>query len=87
MRSKVGIYAALVMLSIPALLPLIWMVTTSFKTDAQIFASGDFNLKSLVPSPIVTSNYPAALQNMPFLLYLRNTLLLCFCTVAGAVAS
>lgn len=86
-RSKVGIYAALVMLSIPALLPLIWMVTTSFKTDAQIFASGDFNLKSLVPSPIVTSNYPAALQNMPFLLYLRNTLLLCFCTVAGAVAS
>lgn len=86
-RSKVGIYAALVMLSIPALLPLIWMVTTSFKTDAQIFAGGDFSLKSIVPAPIVTSNYPAALQNMPFLLYLRNTLLLCFCTVAGAVAS
>ncbi|MEQ1933664.1 MAG: carbohydrate ABC transporter permease [Fimbriimonadaceae bacterium] len=84
---KVGIYAALVLLSLPAILPLLWMVSTSFKGNEQIFGSSDLSLKSLIPSPVVTSNYPEALQNMPFVHYLRNTLLLCICTVAGAVCS
>lgn len=84
---KVAIYAALVALSIPAILPLLWMVSTSLKTDTQIFAGKEFGLGSLLPSPLVGNNYPKALQNMPFLLYLRNTMLLCICTVVGAVAS
>ncbi len=85
--SKVGIYAALAMLSLPALLPLLWMVSTSLKTNTQIFAGGDFSFKSLIPSPVTTTNYPDAIHNMPFLLYLRNTLVLCLCTVVGAVMS
>jgi multiple sugar transport system permease protein len=85
--AKFGVYAALVLLSIPAMLPLLWMVSTSFKGDAQIFASGDLTLKSLVPSPLVIDNYPAAVANMPFLLYLRNTLLLCICSIVGTVGS
>lgn len=85
--AKVGIYAALVLLSIPAILPMLWMVSTSLQTDRQIFTSAGFSFKSLVPSPPVTTNYPAALQNMPFLLYLRNTMVLCISTVIGAVAS
>ncbi len=85
--TKVAIYAALIMLSIPAILPLLWMVSTSLKTNTQIFGSGELNLKALIPSPLETHNYPAALQNMPFLLYLRNTLLLCICSVVGAVVS
>jgi multiple sugar transport system permease protein len=87
MPSRIGIYAALVLLSLPAILPLIWMVTTSFKGNEQIFAGGDFTFKSLVPTPVVTRNYPDAMHNMPFLLYLRNTLVLCIGTVVGAVAS
>ncbi len=85
--SKVGVYIALCLLSLPALLPLFWMVSTSFKGNAQIFAGGEFSFKSLFPAPLVTNNYPDALGNMPFMLYLRNTLLLCICNVAGAVAS
>lgn len=85
--SKVGTYGALVLLSIPALMPMLWMVSTSLKGNEQIFAGDDLNLKSLIPSPLVTTNYPEALQNMPFLLYLRNTLLLCGLTVVGAVTS
>jgi len=85
--NKVGIYAALILLSLPALLPLLWMVSTSFKGNAQIFAGGDFSFKALIPSPPVTSNYPDAMHNMPFLLYLRNTMVLCICTVVGAVIS
>ena len=72
---KIGVYAALIMLSLPALLPLLWMVSTSLKTNTQIFAGGDFTFKSLIPAPFIGSNYPDALHNMPFLLYLRNTLL------------
>lgn len=85
--SKLGIYAALALLSIPALLPLFWMVSTSFKGNEQIFSGGDFTLSSMIPRPLVTNNYPDALHTMPFLLYLRNTLLLCICTVVGAVFS
>jgi multiple sugar transport system permease protein len=85
--TKFAVYAALIMLSIPAILPLLWMVSTSLKTNAQIFGNGDLNLKALIPSPLETSNYPAALQNMPFLVYLRNTLLLCIFGVVGAVTS
>jgi multiple sugar transport system permease protein len=86
-RSKVAVYAALVLLSLPALLPLVWMVSTSFKGNAQIFGGGSITLASFVPRPFVLQNYPDALRNMPFLLYLRNTLLLCICSVAGAVCS
>lgn len=85
--SKVAIYVVLILLSIPALLPMLWMVSTSLKGDAQIFAGGELTVKSLVPSPVVTSNYPKALEHMPFLLYLRNTLMLCIWTVIGAVGS
>lgn len=85
--SKLGIYAALVLLSIPALMPMLWMVSTSLKGNEQIFAGGDFDFRALIPAPLVTTNYPDALQNMPFFLYLRNTLLLCGLTVVGAVAS
>ncbi len=82
-----GLYVARNLLSLPALLPLLWMISTSFKSDAQIFGSTEVSIKSLIPMPLVTHNYPAALQNMPFLSYLRNTMLLCICTVVGAVAS
>ncbi|HWD40208.1 MAG TPA: carbohydrate ABC transporter permease [Fimbriimonas sp.] len=85
--TKAALYLVLILLSIPALLPMIWMVTTSFKGNDQIFAGGEFTLKSIVPQPVVFNNYPDALQNMPFLLYLRNTMLLCLCTVFGAVIS
>jgi len=85
--NKVAVYAALIVLSIPALLPMLWMVSTSLKTNAQIFGKGELTLSSLIPMPINVKNYPDALQNMPFLLYLRNTLLLCVTTVIGSVAS
>lgn len=87
LQTRLAVYAALIVLSIPAILPLLWMVSTSLKGNAQIFASGELSLKSLVPSPLTLENYPSALKTLPFLLYLRNTLLLGICTVVGAVAS
>ncbi len=89
---KVLLYAALCLLSLPPLLPLAWMVSTSLKTDAQIFpqsgaAAAPISIQSLIPSPAQPENYPAALKTVPFTVYLRNTLLLCAVTVIGAVLS
>jgi len=89
---QILVYTVLVVLSIPPLLPLIWMISTSLKDEAQIYTSGGtgttgFSLISLIPKPVIWRNYPDALQSMPFFVYLRNTLMLCFVTVVASVSS
>lgn len=88
---KILTHALLLALAIPALLPLVWMVSTSLKPDTQIYATsgaeGIVSLKNLLPHPVQFSNYPDALRTVPFMNYLRNTLTLCIITVIGAVAS
>ena len=89
---KLGTHAALIMLCLPFIMPLVWMVSTSLKSDSQIYvkngeAAVAFSIKNLVPSPVKWDNYPAALKTVPFAIYLRNTLFLCALTVIGAVAS
>jgi len=89
---KLGTHAVLIMLCLPFIMPLVWMVSTSLKSDSQIYvkegeAAVAFSVKNLVPSPVKWSNYPAALKTVPFAVYLRNTLFLCALTVIGAVAS
>lgn len=81
-------HGALLLLALPALLPLAWMISTSLKPDTQIFAkTGSLTLASLLPHPVQWQNYPVALRAVPFPLYLCNTLLLCAFTVTGAVSS
>jgi multiple sugar transport system permease protein len=87
---RLAVHAVLIMLALPALLPLVWMISTSLKPDDQIYASdagAALSLKALLPSPPQWENYPKALQAVPFATYLKNTLFLCFMTVAGAVLS
>lgn len=88
--SRLGIHFALIMLAIPAALPMLWMLSTSLKADTQVYATssgGGFSLSSLIPSPAVWSNYPKALATVPFDQYLRNTLMLGVVCVIGAVVS
>lgn len=88
--SRLGIHICLLILAIPAALPLIWMLSTSLKKDDQVYAgssSGGFSLGNLIPHPAVWANYPKALSTVPFDVYLRNTLTLCFICVVGAVIS
>ncbi len=92
LAQRVAVHAILIALCIPALLPMIWMLSTSLKSDAQIFpaeghGAAAFTLKSLIPQPVKWSNYPAALHTIPFAVYLQNTLFLCLVTVFGAVFS
>jgi multiple sugar transport system permease protein len=92
------VHAVLVLLCVPALLPMAWMVSTSLKADEQIYASQNqaakgaaaaapFSAESLVPQPVKWRNYPEAMTTVPFLTYLKNTLVLCLLTVVGVVLS
>lgn len=87
---KLGVHVCLLFLAIPAVLPLLWMFSTSLKADSQVYAGtqgGGFSISSLIPHPAVWSNYPKALSTVPFDLYLKNTLVLCVVCVIGAVLS
>ena len=85
---KAAIYAVLIILSIPALLPFAWMLSTSLKSDAQIFGNtGMVGWETFIPHPLRLDNYPRSLSSIPFGTYLQNTLSLCIITVVGAVLS
>ncbi|MFZ4508011.1 MAG: carbohydrate ABC transporter permease [Fimbriimonas sp.] len=82
----------LLILAVPALLPMLWMITTSLKDDTQIYnaagkSAGAFSLGALIPNPFKPSNYAEALASVPLVEYLRNTLILCTFSIIGAVGS
>jgi len=84
-------HAVLLALCVPFAMPLLWMLSTSLKTDEQIFPregeSKTLSFHSLLPDPVEWSNYPKALRTVPFGTYLQNTLFLCAMNVIGAVFS
>ena len=90
-RVRTGvIYVALILLSILFLMPFLWLVSTSLKPLDQTMKMPP----QWVPHPFVWTNYWDAVSYgreqlgfIPFLIYARNTVLLCIVTVAGAVAS
>lgn len=82
----------LVLASALCMLPLIWMISTSLKTNEQVFAkevekNSLSTITQLLPNPVRWQNYPEALKALPFGTYLQNTLFLCITTVFGAVFS
>jgi multiple sugar transport system permease protein len=91
--NKILAYIALICLSIPPMLPLVWMISTSLKTNEQIYMKGEgaatkgFSFASLIPSPVAWNNYPDSLETIPFMVYLKNTVFLCLCIVIASVIS
>ncbi len=81
--SSVATYAALIALSLIFLAPFLWMVTTSLKTESQVFTED----VRWIPRPVVWSNYKSALESFPFFQYLGNTLLVCVFVTVGTVFS
>ena len=88
---RVLTHVVLLALCVPFAMPLVWMLSTSLKTHAQIFPregeSKTLSFHSLLPDPVEWSNYPKALKTVPFGTYLQNTLFLCAMNVIGAVFS
>jgi multiple sugar transport system permease protein len=74
------VYLLLVGLSACFAMPFAWLVSTSFKPESELFTR-------IWPSHFVLENYTRGVTHFPFLLYLRNTLVLCGLNVVGAVLS
>lgn len=80
---KIASYAALTPISLIALIPLVWMVSTSLKPDEQLYAWPP----QWIPSPLMWENYPQAWSYAPFTLYLRNTLTITLLALIGQMIS
>ena len=70
-------------MSIVFLLPILWMFTTSIKDSSQVMAYPPI----WFPWPPKWENYKIAVNAIPFLLYLRNTVTICFFTIIGTLLS
>ena len=69
----------LIIISLAMVIPFLWMITTSFKTSAQIFTWPP----EWIPRPFTWKNYIDATIFFPFFRYLLNTAFITICTVIG----
>jgi len=76
-------YGALLILSLPFVLPLLWMVATAFKPTAQIYSAP----LSLWPSPATLANFRVAWQLLDFPRFLTNSLWITGLSMIGAMLS
>ena len=64
------------------LLPLAWMLSTALKADAEIYTNPSF-----IPRAWAWGNFVKAWTSVPFILYLRNTLIIKVSCMAGTLIS
>lgn len=76
-------YVVLSFFALALALPLIWLVSTSFKTGPQTFIMPP----QWIPSPIEWQNYPNAFQAVNFGRYFWNTLTVVFWATTGTILS
>lgn len=76
-------HGTLVVICAVILLPLVWMVSSSLKSNNEIFVYPP----QLIPAHPLWQNYPAALQYIDFWRYFGNSLIVAAFTVAGTVFS
>ncbi|MFN8493954.1 MAG: carbohydrate ABC transporter permease [Caldilineaceae bacterium] len=76
-------HAALIPVAAIFLLPFLWMVSTSLKTDEQLFVYPPI----WIPHPIAWWNYPNTVTYITFFLYLRNTLIIAVAATIGELIS
>ncbi len=77
------IYALLLLGIVMYAFPLVWMIFTALKDNTEIMRMPP----SLLPEAWKWSNFPNALKEFPFFLYLRNTLFIVAFQMLGNVSS
>lgn len=73
----------LVFFAVVMITPFIWLVSSSFKSQTQIFQYPP----QWIPNPFQPENYVKALTYKPFHLYLKNTLIIALLNVTAVVLS
>lgn len=80
---RVALYASLIGLSIIFLMPLIWLVTTSLKSQGEVFAHPPV----WIPETLRWENYQDAVSRAPLWTWLRNTATVAVLAVIGNVVT
>lgn len=80
---RLAMHLLLVLLSLMALVPVLWMISSSLKASTEIFVVPI----RWVPSTPRWENYTTAFQRAPLWLYFWNTMIVCIWAVIGTVLS
>lgn len=78
---KLVVHILLIVVGIFFLLPFIWMLSTSLKSDQQVL----INPPVWIPNPIKWGNYQRAIDYIPFFRYMGNTTYIAVLDVLGTV--
>ena len=78
-----ALYGVLIALGLVVLLPFLWTVSSSVKP----IGSGIRFPPQFIPKVVVWDNYPQVFRLIPFMTYLRNSVLVATCAVIGEVFS
>jgi hypothetical protein len=81
--SQLVLYVLIVLLSLSFAMPLVWMISTSLKTDPQVYRVPPI----WIPNPARFQNYLDVLTRRPFGLWFANTLRYCLLSTLGVVLS
>ncbi len=82
-KRKVTVYITAVLLSVLFIFPFLWMVSTSFKTQDQIFDSP----MNIIPDPFVDDAYINLFTENNFSRYFLNTIFVTGMTLLGVLIS
>jgi multiple sugar transport system permease protein len=74
-------YALLLAGSVVMILPFLWMISTSFKTQAQVMVFPP----EWIPRPLTLDNYPELFRTLPFGRYFFNSVFVSVARTAGEV--
>ncbi|VYT95748.1 ABC transporter permease subunit [Clostridium tertium] len=74
-------HGILMLVAISMILPFLWMISTSLKTNSNVFVVPP----QWIPDPIVLENYPLVFEKVPFLRYFLNTAFVAFFKLLGEV--
>lgn len=77
------IHLALIPAAFVFLLPFLWMISTALKPDTQFYSYPPV----WIPSPLMWSNFPDAVNYISFFLYLRNTVIIAVLATIGVLLS
>src|SRR5690348_5777958 len=73
------VYLIIICGVVVVVLPLIWMLSTSLKANADVFIFPP----EWIPNPALWGNYPTALTTIPFVAELWNTTIITAFTLVG----
>lgn len=80
-KRQIPFYLLMLIISVTMVFPFLWMLSTAFKFDTQVFTTPI----EWIPNPVNLSNFVRVWTEEPFLLYFKNTLVVAVCATLGQV--